>query len=331
MKILRTLALAAMVALPLQAAQADETVTDWKGKKITLQEGTVDNNGVKIHYYTVGKGPFLFISHGNGHNWFHWRNQLALLSQKYQVVLYDLRAFNKSDKPAGVENYTHGKLVSDLLAVQNHFTKEPAIHIGHDQGGMVLWSYAMNHPDKVRLLIQTNAIHPRAFIRELSRNPEQVKASWYIQQTIDHRTTKALEWERGVMNPTRVRPGETDEDRRMRAEAFQRMGDAGLQGVVDWYSVNFPSAPFSPHLRGFDSWGTNFPNIKAPTLVIVALNDGALHPGGYDDISRWFDNEFRLVTWHKAGHSHHLDQPERFNRAISNWLNYYDTTGPRLK
>ena len=184
MKFLRTLLIAMIALAPLQAAFADEEVTDWKGVKIHLQEGDVDNNGVKIHYYTAGKGPLVFISHGNGQFWFGWRNQLAFLSQRYQVVLYDLRAFNKSDKPVGVENYTNAKLVSDLLAVQNHFTKEPAIHIGHDQGGMVLWGFAMTHPEKVRLLIQTNAIHPRAFIRELAINPEQRKASLYIQRTI---------------------------------------------------------------------------------------------------------------------------------------------------
>ena len=141
MTLLRTFVMVGLLSTASAfSAYADETVTDWKGNKFTLQEGDVDSHGVKIHYYTVGKGPLLIISHGNGDYWFAWRNQLAMLTKRYKVVLYDLRGFNKSDHPTGMENNVNAKYEQDLLAVQEHFTKGPAVHIGHDQGGMVLWA-----------------------------------------------------------------------------------------------------------------------------------------------------------------------------------------------
>ncbi len=323
MKFLRMLMIAAFAAAPLQAVLADQDVTDYQGNKIHLEEGEVNSNGVKIHYYTVGKGPVLIISHGNGDFWFGWANQLHMLSQRYKVVLYDLRNFNKSSKVLGVENGMNANFVSDLLAVQNHFTDGPAVHMGHDQGGMVLWGFAMAHPEKVRLLIQTNAIHPRAFIRELAGNPEQAKSSWYIQHMIENGKSPQM-MQPGYV-PSHIRQGDTPSMTNLREEAIKITGDEGRQGTVDWYRANFPGKPYSPHDRAFGSYGTEFPHIKAPTLVVVALNDQALDPGGYNDLATWVDADYTLVTWPDGQHSQHAIQPARFNKRLGDWLAFYDT------
>ncbi len=323
MKFLQTLAMAALIAAPLQSAFATEEVTDFQGNKIVLEEGEVSNKGVKIHTYTVGKGPVLIISHGNGDGWFGWTNQLHMLSQKYKVVLYDLRNFNKSDKVLGIENGIDANFEEDLLAVQNKFTDGPAVHMGNDQGGMVLWMYAMKHPEKVKLLIQTNTIHPRAFIRELSLNAEQAKLSWYIQRMIEDGKNPP----RPNVVPAAVRPGDTPSMTALRQAAAQRTGDEGRQGTVDWYRANFPGKPYTPGSRAFGSFGTEFPHVKAPTLVVAALTDQALCPCGYNDLGTWIDAEYQFVTWPDGVGSHfqHSQYPERFNKLIGNWLAFNDT------
>jgi pimeloyl-ACP methyl ester carboxylesterase len=327
MKILRTLALAAIVAAPFQGAFAREEVIDYQGNKIVLEEAVVNNKGVKINTYSVGKGPVLIISHGNGDGWFGWAHQLHMLSQKYKVVLYDLRNFNKSDKTLGVPNGANANFESDLLAVQNHYTKGPAIHMGNDQGGMVLWMYAMNYPEKVRLMIQTNTIHPRAFIRELAKNTEQAKASWYIEHMIVN--GKGPNMMRPGTTPMATRPGDTESMTKLRQEAAKRTGDEGRQGTVDWYRANFPGKPYTPGSRAFGSHGQEFPHVKAPTLVVVDLNDFALHPGGYDDLGMWIDADFTMVTWHNGSHFQQSQYPERFNKLIGNWLAFNDTETSR--
>ena len=32
-------------------------ITDWRGVSATVKEGSVDSNGVKVVYHTVGEGP----------------------------------------------------------------------------------------------------------------------------------------------------------------------------------------------------------------------------------------------------------------------------------
>jgi pimeloyl-ACP methyl ester carboxylesterase len=326
MKKFGVFALAAMAFLHVQAARADETVTDYLGNKIVLKEGFVENKGVKIHYYHVGEGPVLIISHGNADYWFGWRNQIAFLAKRYKVVLYDLRNFNKSDKVLGQAGNLDINFENDLKAVQEKFTDGPAVHMGNDQGGMVLWTYAMRYPEKVKLLIQTNAIHPRAFVRELAKNDQQAKASRYIQEYIDDPFAK-----RNVMDPDR--PGrvfETAEVEKMWREAYARTTDKGTQGTIDWYRFNFPSKPYLPTDYAFGYHGSDFPHIKAPTLVINALNDAPLRPGGYDGLGSWIDAELTLVTWPDGGHFQNATQPARFNDTIGRWLDAYDKGLPPL-
>src|SRR3989440_5234835 len=96
------------------------------------EDGFADSNGVKIHYVTLGKGPLVVMLHGFPDFWYTWREQMPALAKHFQVVAMDLRGYNKSDQPEGVENYTLGKLVEDVVAVIKHFGQEKAILVGHD-------------------------------------------------------------------------------------------------------------------------------------------------------------------------------------------------------
>ncbi len=51
--------------------------------------------------------------------------------------------------------------MADVDAVVDHFKAKKAIIVGHDWGGMVAWTYAMQHPDKMDRLVILNLPHPR--------------------------------------------------------------------------------------------------------------------------------------------------------------------------
>ena len=83
------------------------------------------------------------------------------LAKHFQVVAVDMRGYNKSDQPEGVENYKLEKLVGDIDAVIRHFKADKAIVVGHDWGGIVAWTYAMTFPDKTDRLVILNLPHPK--------------------------------------------------------------------------------------------------------------------------------------------------------------------------
>ena len=56
-------------------------------------------NGINIHYVIEGQGePVVFI-HGWPEFWYGWRHQIPVMSERYQVIVPDLRGFGYSDKP----------------------------------------------------------------------------------------------------------------------------------------------------------------------------------------------------------------------------------------
>src|SRR5262249_48235057 len=100
------LALCTFVWLFLVAPPAQEFAfaaeSDFEAR---VTHGYATNNGVKIHYTSLGQGPLIVMIHGFPDYWFTWRNQMEALSKSFRTVAIDLRGYNLSDKPKGVESY----------------------------------------------------------------------------------------------------------------------------------------------------------------------------------------------------------------------------------
>jgi pimeloyl-ACP methyl ester carboxylesterase len=210
------------------------------------EDGFADSDGVKIHYVTAGKGPLVVLIHGFPDYWYSWRKQIPALAEHYQVVAVDLRGYNKSDQPQGVENYEMSKLVGDIDAVVRHLKRDKAIIVGHDWGGMIAWTYAMSFPDKTDKLIILNLPHPKGLARELANNPQQQKNSQYARD-FQKPDAVAKMLERAKGDKERVARGLTfwvkDKDAREKyVEAFAR---SDFEGMLNFYKANYPREPYS--------------------------------------------------------------------------------------
>lgn len=76
----------------------------------------------------------------------------AGLADRFRMVVIDLRGYNRSDKPSGVDQYAMPLLVSDIVAVIRQLAVEinmspKAVIVGHDWGRAVTWSVAMTRLD----------------------------------------------------------------------------------------------------------------------------------------------------------------------------------------
>src|SRR5690242_7494210 len=98
-----------LLAIGLMVALAASVQTSWAEE--LGEDGFADSDGVKIHYVTAGKGPLVVLIHGFPDYWYTWREQMPELAKHFQVVAVDLRGYNKSDQPEGVDNYKVEKLV----------------------------------------------------------------------------------------------------------------------------------------------------------------------------------------------------------------------------
>lgn len=267
------------------------------------KEGFADSQGVRIHYVTAGEGPLVVLLHGFPDFHYTWRDQIPALAKTCQVVALDLRGYNDSDQPAGVENYTLDKLVADVVAVVRHLKRERATIVGHDWGGAIAWNVALRHPELTERLVILNLPHPRGLLRELKTNPEQQKNSAYARAF-------QLPGAAAALTPEAIAGWVREPEARVKYVAAFRK--SSLPAMLHYYQANYPREPYEIP--------TDLPQVKCPVLMIHGLDDKALLPGALNDTWQWIDNEFSLVTVPKAGHFVHRDQPERVTRILVDWL-----------
>jgi epoxide hydrolase 4 len=264
-----------------------------------------DNNGVRIHYVTIGEGQTSIVMlHGFPDFWYTWRNQMIALMSKYQVAAIDLRGYNLSDKPQGGEYYLMLHLVSDIQAVMRHLEKDKAIIMGHDWGGAIAWFFAMYFPTMTERLIVLDFPHPSGFVRELAQNSQQQKQSAYardFQQEGAHKQLTPESLSAWVHDPVA---------RERYIEAFRR---SDFEAMLQYYKQNYPRQPYQDA-----SFQVN--KVQAPVLQIHGLQDQWLLPGGLNSTWEWLENSWTLLTIPQAGHFVQHDAADLVSRTIENWL-----------
>src|SRR5258708_14713472 len=173
------LGFAALALAAVQLTAAGQTA--YEQTENGMKSGFAEVNGIKLHYVESGKGKLILFLHGFPEFWYAWKSQLGEFGKEMRAVAVDMRGYNLSDKPEKVEDYAIPKVVEDVKGLIDKLDKgKKIILVGHDWGGVVAWVFAAMHPDYLEKLVIINAPHPGVFARELANNPDQQKASGYM-------------------------------------------------------------------------------------------------------------------------------------------------------
>src|SRR3954453_20458391 len=195
-----------------------------------LREGYAEVGDVRLHYVEAGDGPLIVLLHGFPEFWYGWRLQIApLVAAGFRVVAPDTRGINLSSRPDGVAPYYADKLAADIRGLIRERGAESALVVGHDWGGTIAWTMAMNHPEVVDRLAILDAAHPRR-LNEGLRTPGQLRRSWYFfffhPPGLPERAVRARHW-RFFQNFLRdARPAYTPGEIDRYVEAWSQPGAA---------------------------------------------------------------------------------------------------------
>lgn len=116
------------------------------------QEGYVETNGIRMHYWRTGDGgkPPVVLSHGATDNGLCWRRTARALEADYDVIMVDVRGHGLSDKPA--PDYGPRQSAADLAGLIRGLDIAPPHLIGHSMGGEISANCAADFPDLPRSL-----------------------------------------------------------------------------------------------------------------------------------------------------------------------------------
>jgi pimeloyl-ACP methyl ester carboxylesterase len=281
-----------------------------------VKDRHVDLGDVRLHYVEAGEGPLVILLHGFPEFWYSWRFQIpALANAGFRVVAPDMRGYNLSEKPEGVESYRVEHLARDVEALIRTLGEDRAAVVGHDWGGVVAWTAAMRHPQAVERLAILNVPHPGRFGEGL-RNPRQLRKSWYVfalqlpgplGRFVEKRV---FGWVKYNFRRDPVRSGTfTEEDIRRYAEAISRPG--ALTASANYYRALFrrPPAQTRPLLR----------RIEAPVLVVWGEKDRYLVPELAEPDPAWVPDA-RVERLPDASHWVQQDAPEKVNDLLIRFL-----------
>lgn len=266
-----------------------------------VNDGFFENDGIKLHYVTLGKGPLVVLIHGLPEFWYSWRHQIDALSANYQVVAIDQRGFNESDKPTPKEGYRVERLVEDVAALIKHFGRDQAVIVGHDAGAWTAWHFAAQHPELTGRLVILSVPHPNAMREELSKHGAQHAASEYARKMQAEGARPMFRpWQIGFLMDMPALPLYWSADRCTDPDA-----------ITSFYQLNYPCEPYALN--------ETMPIIEAPTLVIHGKRDRFLLASGHDHNNRWLKHEPTTVML-DADHFVHQEKPAEVNKIILDWL-----------
>jgi len=275
-----------------------------------IEEQYIKINGITMHTIVVGDGVPLILLHGFPDFWYGWKNIIIGLKDDFKLIIPDMRGYNKSDKPIGVDNYKLDILVEDLKCLYETLGVDKFNIAGHDWGGLIAWVFAEKYPEYLNKLIILNAPHPKIFTDKILKDKKQQRASSYIfkfksddgLQFLTENNYQGLQL--SVFGTVKRRNAFNKKDYEMYLKAWSQPG--AISAGVNYYKA------FEIPYRGSGI-------INVPTLVLWGMKDLYLLPILLDGLSEYV-KDLKIIKVEDSSHWIMHDSPELVINNIKDFI-----------
>jgi pimeloyl-ACP methyl ester carboxylesterase len=291
-----------------------------------IEHRSIDLGDVTLHTVLAGSGPLVVLLHGYPEFWYSWRHQIpALVNAGFRVAVPDMRGYNLSSKPKGVDSYAPEHLTDDVRKLIEALGESRAHVVGHDWGANVAWMFAMRFPDHLDRLVICNVPHPLVFSKHLLTWRQGLKRSWYVfffqLPWLPERMVAAGDFKsiRTILKWDPVnKKAFSDDDIERYVEAMRQPN--ALTSAINYYRAIF-------RLNKARRKAMVAP-IHRPTLMIWGLQDRYLGPELVDTPAKLVSN-LRIERLQDASHWVQCDAPERVNPLMIDFLREAEGRSPR--
>jgi pimeloyl-ACP methyl ester carboxylesterase len=293
------------------------------------------STGIEMDAFTAGDpaNPAIIFLHGFPESHRTWRHQMAHFSDRFFCIAPDQRGYRNSSKPQNVDAYTADKLTADIFALADALGIHNFIIAGHDWGGAIAWSVALNGQPaglnpawagRVTRAIIANAPHPYLFQRLMINDMQQRAASQYMRAFRDP-ANDALVREAGLTGLMRKtvswdKPSAMEPEERAALLNDWQNRDACF-GMLNWYrasAIYVPAMDEDAEMPAFAAG--DFPKLMIPTLVVWAMDDLALPASNIDGIEALVPH-VTITPVEDCGHFVIWERPDAVNAAMDAFLN----------
>jgi 3-oxoadipate enol-lactonase len=249
-------------------------------------------SGTTLNYQEQGTGKPLVLLHGFPLDSRIWREQIGELSDRFRVIVPDLRGFGQSKSN---EPFTMASLADDVHALLADIGALPCVLGGLSMGGSVALAYAKKYPtDLLGLaLIDTKAEGDTAEGKAAREKMIELVRSQGTKAVADQMMPKMLAADADKSRPQVKR--ELDQVMNAQAPLTIEHALAAMRDRPD-FTVDLPS-------------------IATTALVIVGEHDAITPPAGAEKMSKAIPKS-TYVVGRGAGHMSPMEQPQQVTDAL---------------
>ncbi len=261
------------------------------------------HDGCQLHYEDYGHGTPLLLVHGLGSSTLDWESQIPVLSPLYRVIVIDLRGHGRSDKPD--EHYSIAGFAEDVAALIEHLQLGTVHLVGISMGGMIGFQLGVDRPELLRSLTIVNS-GPEVKAKS-ARDWLEIGKRWMLSRLLSLDTiAKAL----GKL-------------------LFPKPEQAELRRKIE---ERWPQNDKRAYLASLDAiigWGVRerLAAITCPTLVISGDRDYTPVAAKQAYVAEL--PNARLVVIERSRHATPMDQPDRFNAVLDDFLAQVEQPQPQ--
>jgi pimeloyl-ACP methyl ester carboxylesterase len=264
-------------------------------------------NGIDINYEVHGDGTPLVLAHGYTASLEMWRDQVAPLSEKYRLVIYDTRGHGKTTAPESTDAYGLATdYVADQLALMDHLGIDQAHAGGLSMGGMIAQEFALRHPSRVRTLTL------------MCTTPGGPKSFGYAEMVANGKLLDDIKDLSELATPERMQEGIDV----MFTPEFMKAPGAGFQAMIT-SSIMYPStlAGLRGQVAAIAAHDTvdRLGEIRVPTFVTAGEDDTLVDARNSPLLAERIRGA-RLKMFAGQRHGFTAEVPEAVNSALVEFL-----------
>ncbi|HYR96995.1 MAG TPA: alpha/beta fold hydrolase [Candidatus Binatus sp.] len=264
------------------------------------REITVD--GIRIHFAEAGEGPALVLLHGLSATHANWEFTIPAFADRWRVIAPDLPGHGRSAKPDAP--YTIDFHAGMIRSLGRELGIPEAVVVGNSLGGQIAIELALSYPTWTRALVLA------APAGGFGTSVQALR--WAIGAAARPGLLRlALPWalDRSVFDPSKPA---CEERRRILAERLAHEDYPSFARAVNRSLLGSIAAGRQPLRR-----------LTQPTLLVWGRHDRLVALSGSRRLLREVPHA-RLAVLESCGHLPMLEQAQRFNRAVADFLRAVD-------
>ncbi|MEY3924761.1 MAG: hypothetical protein RIQ63_112 [Actinomycetota bacterium] len=287
-----------------------------------IERARVSANGIVFEVMTCGSGPLALCLHGfpdTAHSWRYLLPELA--NAGFRAVAPFMRGYAPTSlAPNGA--YQTAALATDANALHEALGGDSrAVIIGHDWGAPATYGAAILEPSRWSRVVGMSVPPWNTFGSAFLTNQDQIQRSWYMfffQHPLSDHIVSSNDMAFIDRLWSQWSPGyDGSADARRVKESLA--DPAHLAAALGYYRATLGQGYRDPALaEAQTAMQTETPS--QPVLYLHGETDGCIGVELVRDADSRKPDNARVVVVEGAGHFLQLEQPERVNRLIVDWV-----------